>query len=70
MGNYFKFAPIEMLQEKASVVTDGSVTGAQTEGPPELVPNPSHLGLPTTPSIPQGNEPNQVKNRQIVKAEC
>ncbi|XP_067102673.1 T-box transcription factor TBX4 [Osmerus mordax] len=48
-----------MLQEKASVVTDDSVTGAQTEGPPELVPNPSHLTLPTTPSIPQGNEPNQ-----------
>lgn len=55
-----------MLQEKASAVTDDSVTGAQTEGPPELVHNSSHLALPTTPSIPQGNEPNQVK----VKAEC
>lgn len=51
---------IEMLQEKASAVTDDSVTGVQPGGPPDLSPDPAHLGLPTTPSIPQGNEPDQV----------
>lgn len=49
-----------MLQEKASAVTDDSVTGVQPGGPPDLSPDSAHLGLPTTPSIPQGNEPDQV----------
>ena len=48
-----------MLQEKASAVTDDSVTGVQSGGP-DLSPDSSHLGLPTTPSTPQGNEPDQV----------
>uniref|UniRef100_A0A673ZWA5 T-box transcription factor 4 n=2 Tax=Salmo trutta TaxID=8032 RepID=A0A673ZWA5_SALTR len=57
----------EMLQEKASAVTDDSVTGVQPGGPPDLSPDSAHLGLPTTPSIPQGNEPDQnIENIKVL----
>uniref|UniRef100_A0A4W5MGX0 T-box transcription factor 4 n=1 Tax=Hucho hucho TaxID=62062 RepID=A0A4W5MGX0_9TELE len=56
-----------MLQEKASAVTDDSVTGVQPGGPPDLSPDSSHLGLPTTPSIPPGNEPDQnIENIKVL----
>lgn len=53
----------EMLQEKASAVADEGMTVAQSGGRPELAGDSSHLGLPTTPSIPQNNEPDQVANQ-------
>lgn len=52
-----------MLQEKASAVADEGMTVAQLGGRPELASDSSHLGLPTTPSIPQNNEPDQVANQ-------
>lgn len=51
-----------MLQEKASAVADEGMTVAQLGGRPELASDSSHLGLPTTPSIPQNNESDQVAN--------
>lgn len=52
-----------MLQEKASAVADESMTVAQSSGHPELTSDSSNLALPTTPSIPQNNEPDQVANQ-------
>lgn len=51
-----------MLQEKASAVADEGMTVAQLGGRPELASDSSHLVLPTTPSIPQNNEPDKVAN--------
>ncbi len=51
-----------MLQEKASAVADEGMTVEQLGGRPELASDSSHLGLPTTPSIPQNNESDQVAN--------
>ncbi|RXN07633.1 T-box transcription factor TBX4-like protein [Labeo rohita] len=57
----------EMLQEKASAVADEGMTVAQSGGRPELAGDSSHLGLPTTPSIPQNNEPDQnIENIKVV----
>uniref|UniRef100_A0A8C1TAC7 T-box transcription factor 4 n=1 Tax=Cyprinus carpio TaxID=7962 RepID=A0A8C1TAC7_CYPCA len=56
-----------MLQEKASAVADEGMTVAQSGGRPELASDSSHLGLPTTPSIPQNNEPDQnIENIKVV----
>nr|AAI62554.1 T-box 4 [Danio rerio] len=56
-----------MLQEKASVVADEGMTVAQSGGRPELASDSSHLGLPTTPSNPQNNEPDQsIENIKVV----
>nr|XP_046149405.1 T-box transcription factor TBX5-like [Oncorhynchus gorbuscha] len=56
-----------MLQEKASAVTDDSVTGVQPGGPSDLSPDSANLGLPTTPSISQGNEPDQnIENIKVL----
>ena len=52
----------EMLQEKASAVTDEAVNAAQPSGLPELTTDSAHMGLPTTPSIPSNSEPDQVTN--------
>lgn len=54
-----------MLQEKASAVADESMTVAQSSGRPELTSDSSNLALPTTPSIPQNNEPDQVANQLL-----
>ncbi len=51
-----------MLQEKASAVADEGMTVAQLAGRPELASDSSHLSMPTTPSIPQNNESDQVAN--------
>ncbi|KTG43914.1 hypothetical protein cypCar_00008413 [Cyprinus carpio] len=56
-----------MLQEKASAVADEGMTVAQLGGHPELASDSSHLGLPTTPSIPQNNESDQnIENIKVV----
>uniref|UniRef100_A0A8C1UL20 T-box transcription factor 4 n=1 Tax=Cyprinus carpio TaxID=7962 RepID=A0A8C1UL20_CYPCA len=56
-----------MLQEKASAVADEGMTVAQLGGRPELASDSSHLGLPTTPSIPQNNESDQnIENIKVV----
>ncbi|KAM4628391.1 T-box transcription factor TBX4 [Polymixia lowei] len=56
-----------MLQEKASAVTDEDMTRAQPRSGAELVPDPSHLGLSTTSSIPSANEPDQnIENIKVV----
>jgi len=51
-----------MLQEKASALADEGMTVAQLGGRPELASDSSHLGMPTTPSILQNNEPDKVAN--------
>lgn len=56
----------EMLQEKASAVTDEAVNAAQPSGLPELTTDASHMGLPTTPSIPSNSEPDQVINTESI----
>ncbi|XP_016084761.1 T-box transcription factor TBX4 [Sinocyclocheilus grahami] len=56
-----------MLQEKASAVADEGTTVEQLGGRPELASDSSHLGLPTTPSIPQNNESDQnIGNIKVV----
>ncbi|XP_051535927.1 T-box transcription factor TBX4-like [Myxocyprinus asiaticus] len=56
-----------MLQEKALVVADEGMTVAQSSACPELTSDSSHLGLPTTPSIPQNNEPDQnIENIKVI----
>ncbi|KAL2096178.1 hypothetical protein ACEWY4_008326 [Coilia grayii] len=57
-----------MLQEKAPAVSDEAVNAAQPTGLPELTPrDASHMGLPTTPSIPSNSEPDQsIENIKVV----
>lgn len=52
--------PVEMLQEKASAVTDECVSRVQTGGETDLLPDQSRVGLSTAPTIPSSSEPDQV----------
>lgn len=48
-------------------MADEGMTVAQLGGRPELASDSSHLGLPTTPSIPQNNEPDKnIENIKVV----
>ncbi|XP_036393330.1 T-box transcription factor TBX4 [Megalops cyprinoides] len=55
-----------MLQEKASAVTDEGTTVAPPAGIPELVPEPSHLGLDSTDGTSHRSEPDQnIENIKV-----
>lgn len=51
---------VEMLQEKASAVTDGCTSRVQTSVETDHLPDQSRLGHSTASSIPSPNEPEQV----------
>ncbi|TRY81460.1 hypothetical protein DNTS_008166 [Danionella cerebrum] len=54
-----------MLQEKTSALAEEGMTVAQSSGDIQL--DSSHLGLPTTPSNPQNNEPDQsIENIKVL----
>uniref|UniRef100_A0AAY5EF53 T-box domain-containing protein n=2 Tax=Electrophorus electricus TaxID=8005 RepID=A0AAY5EF53_ELEEL len=56
-----------MLQEKSSAVADKGVTLAQSSGLPEHATEPSHLGLPATPRIPDNSDIDQnIENIKVV----
>lgn len=51
----------EMLQEKASAVTDDRVSRVRADGETDLLPDQSQLGAPTAPSAPTSAGPDQVQ---------
>ena len=52
--------PAEMLQEKASAVTEECMSRVQSGVEIDLLPDQSRLGLLTVSTIPSSNEPEQV----------